>query len=242
MIEDTTYLPSTLTRPSFTSGSSPNSDATLVCQISIILMCGFVTAANVIILLAVYFNRKLRTKANHLVISLAVVDLIVGITSGISQGLDFLSDDLNDNGYYAAAKNAVQFFSEAAMFCSSFHLLVIGGDRFVAIWAPLRYASIVTVRVTMVAVSSVWAASLAIATGLRVTFSYRQRTTKSQIFLTTYSGTLLLLIVLYGHMGYIAFVQRIKIAAQNTAATKNSDSKDDSTSSRKATRMVTVVI
>lgn len=108
------------------------------------------------------FSYLRRTLSNYLIFSLAVSDLMVCISVlplDIIYWLDFPRWTLG--GYACNTWNSLFYTFLTA---SVMNLLIISGDRFIAIVYPLYYHTWVTFKVVNVAISSVW--FYAVATGV----------------------------------------------------------------------------
>lgn len=101
-----------------------------------------------------FFLRKL---SNYLVFSLAVADILVGVTVlpfDVVYWIQFPRWSLG--GYACNLWNSLFFLCLTA---SIFNLLAISGDRFVAVVFPLKYPDLMTITTTKGVVIAVWSYS-----------------------------------------------------------------------------------
>ena len=114
---------------------------------------------NILTLVIVYRRPVLRHKSRQLLISLAVADLLVGVAAFIVAGrLFFIA---------CSGSDFVKWLSIAEnipIHVSVEHMLVIAGDRFLAIVFPLWYESKVTGGHIRVAIALLWLVTVAMVT------------------------------------------------------------------------------
>ncbi|XP_071760252.1 histamine receptor H2b [Centroberyx gerrardi] len=118
-------------------------------------------AGNVLVCLAVGLSRRLRRIANCFVVSLAVTDLLLGLLV-----LPFSATlELRRGSWPLGGALCNIYISLDVMLCTAsiLTLLAISVDRYLAISAPLCYSRRVTpLRVTL-AITAIWALSLAVS-------------------------------------------------------------------------------
>ncbi|XP_071949397.1 histamine H2 receptor-like [Antedon mediterranea] len=123
--------------------------------IIILIICG-----NILVCLSPWVNIMLRTSTYTLLVSLAMVDLLLGLTVlpfsaifTISQTWDFGPELCN---IYVSCD---VLFSTASIL----HLLVISVDRYVAILKPYTYKTVMTRRMAFFGIAIVWIISFLIS-------------------------------------------------------------------------------
>ncbi|XP_063861007.1 LOW QUALITY PROTEIN: alpha-1A adrenergic receptor-like [Scylla paramamosain] len=117
---------------------------------------------NVLVLLAVFMSRNLRSSTHYLIVNLAVADLLLGTTV-----LPF-SATLEVSGKWYFGQVFCEVWATADVLCctaSIWSLCVISLDRYIGVTRPLAYSSIMTERRMCVLIAAVWALSIAISIG-----------------------------------------------------------------------------
>ena len=124
------------------------------------ITCPFMVLFNVMVIMAVKRRRRLQTNSNILLACLAATDALTGLitqpafilwkTFGLTGGEDHIRAS---RLIYAAAMQALSA-------CSCFHLMLVTGERLVAIKFTMRYPFIVTKKTITVTVISCWIVSL----------------------------------------------------------------------------------
>uniref|UniRef100_A0A8C8RYJ4 Histamine H2 receptor n=1 Tax=Pelusios castaneus TaxID=367368 RepID=A0A8C8RYJ4_9SAUR len=115
---------------------------------------------NVVVCLAVYFNRRLRSLTNCFIVSLAATDLLLGILV-----LPFSAVyELTHEWHFGAILCNI-YSSLDVMLCTAsiLNLFMISLDRYYAITAPLRYTQLVTPLRVAVAMAVIWVVSLMVS-------------------------------------------------------------------------------
>ena len=120
----------------------------------------FATTGNVVVLLAVYKTRSLRTVSNFFICSLAVADLLVGlIVNPLYIAIVTLRVWVSDHPLYQAENYL--WIQTLAM--TTFSLAAISIDRYIAVTKVFRYQEILTKNRCFVTIGSVWAFSATFA-------------------------------------------------------------------------------
>ena len=124
------------------------------------ITCPFMVLFNVMVIMAVKRRRRLQTNSNILLACLAATDVLTGLitqpafilwkTSGLTGGEDHIR--ASRFIYFAAI--------QALSTCSYLHLMLVTGERLVAIKFTMHYPFIVTKETIKVAVISCWIVSL----------------------------------------------------------------------------------
>ena len=130
-----------------------------ILQTGIFFALAFITVTlNLVFILAVLKTKRLRTKTNCILVSMAGADLLVGLISEPIWGLALWIDD-EDHKYQTAAK----FFAHFLLTSSVWHLLVVTLERTIAALKPLHYRPWVTCRRVQVTLAIIWLWSLFVA-------------------------------------------------------------------------------
>lgn len=119
---------------------------------------------NAVVCLSILKFPSLQTPSHCLVLSLAVADILVSLIVlpfDIVYWFQFPRWTLG--GYACNFWNSAFFLSMTA---SALNMLSISIDRFIAVVYPLRYKSLVTLRVTKNIIAAVWVYSFGIATSM----------------------------------------------------------------------------
>lgn len=115
---------------------------------------------NVLVCLAVVASRRLRSVTNCFIVSLAVIDLLLGLLVLPFSAVLELSDD------WPLGPAFCNFYiSMDVMLCTAsiLTLLVISLDRYLAVSTPLRYGSLVLPRRVALVMAAVWTVSVAVS-------------------------------------------------------------------------------
>ncbi|XP_061473499.1 LOW QUALITY PROTEIN: histamine H2 receptor [Rhineura floridana] len=122
----------------------------------IVTVCG-----NVMVCLAVYFNRRLRSLTNCFIVSLAFTDLLLGLVV-----LPFSAIyEISSHKWLFDITLCNIYISFDVMLCTAsiLNLFMISLDRYYAITAPLRYTTVVTPLRVAVAMFLIWVVSLMVS-------------------------------------------------------------------------------
>lgn len=113
----------------------------------------FTVAGNVMVLIAVFANRKLRTVSNMFIVSLSLTDLFVGTIVMIPAALNEVF------GKWLLAREFCSIWVSFDVMLTSASILnvcLISIDRYIAIMTPLRYRAIMTNRRAIFMLLVVW--------------------------------------------------------------------------------------
>ncbi|XP_028574226.2 histamine H2 receptor [Podarcis muralis] len=116
---------------------------------------------NVMVCLAVYFNRRLRNLTNCFIVSLAFTDLLLGLMV-----LPFSAIyEVYSHEWIFSVTLCNIYISLDVMLCTAsiLNLFMISLDRYYAITAPLRYNTMVTPKRVAVAMFLIWVVSLMVS-------------------------------------------------------------------------------
>lgn len=117
---------------------------------------------NILVLLAVLMERKLRTVTNYFIFNLAVADLLLGtLVLPFSGTLEVIS-------YWPFGQKFCDVWASVDVLCctaSIVSLCVISIDRYIGVTRPLKHKLIVTPRRALLVIVGVWILSFAIAVG-----------------------------------------------------------------------------
>ncbi|XP_050817751.1 histamine H2 receptor isoform X1 [Gopherus flavomarginatus] len=121
----------------------------------VVTICG-----NVVVCLAVSFNRKLRSLTNCFIVSLAITDLLLGLLV-----LPFSAIYELTREWHFGPTLCNIYTSLDVMLCTAsiLNLFMISIDRYYAITAPLRYTQLVTPLRVAVAMFVIWVVSLMVS-------------------------------------------------------------------------------
>ncbi|XP_053639679.2 alpha-1A adrenergic receptor-like [Cherax quadricarinatus] len=129
----------------------------VLATIVVLTICG-----NVLVLLAVFMSRNLRSSTHYLIVNLAVADLLLGTTV-----LPF-SATLEVSGKWYFGQVFCSVWATADVLCctaSIWSLCVISLDRYIGVTRPLAYSTIMTEKRMCVLIAAVWALSIVICIG-----------------------------------------------------------------------------
>ncbi|ELU13818.1 hypothetical protein CAPTEDRAFT_195503 [Capitella teleta] len=182
--------------------------------VTTVILCVFITLGNLIILVALRLDFRLREKAGLLISSLAAVDLIVGVTMLVDHSIFLASIHVSGGpprGPLFAYRGFNLMLGEAGVFCSMLHVLLIGLDRLMTIIRPLRYQSIVTDDRTYAAVGLCSLLSLACGGCFWAAEQRHMMLVRPAMQTTIFTLCLIVLCICYGSMVLTAIKQRRKI-------------------------------
>ncbi|XP_068128937.1 histamine H2 receptor isoform X1 [Hyperolius riggenbachi] len=123
--------------------------------IIIITICG-----NVVVCLAVGFDRRLRSLTNCFIVSLAITDLLLGILVLPFSALNLLHEEWPFGSTFCNI-----YISLDVMLCTAsiLNLFMISLDRYYGVTAPLRYSMFVTPCRVGIAMGLIWVISLMVS-------------------------------------------------------------------------------
>ncbi|XP_060096203.1 histamine H2 receptor [Heteronotia binoei] len=124
--------------------------------IIIVTVCG-----NVVVCLAVGFNRRLRTLTNCFIVSLAITDLMLGLLVQPFAAMYEVSNHI----WYLSQTFCNIYNSLDVMLCTAsiLNLFMISLDRYYAVTAPLRYTTLVTPRRVAMVMVVIWVVSVMVS-------------------------------------------------------------------------------
>ncbi|XP_066470549.1 histamine H2 receptor [Tiliqua scincoides] len=116
---------------------------------------------NVLVCLAVKFNRRLRNLTNCFIVSLAFTDLLLGLLVLPFSAIYEISSQV----WYFGSTLCNIYISLDVMLCTAsiLNLFMISLDRYYAITKPLRYTTVVTPLRVAVAMFLIWVVSLMVS-------------------------------------------------------------------------------
>lgn len=118
-------------------------------------------SGNVLVCLAVKFNRRLRNLTNCFIVSLAFTDLLLGLLV-----LPFSAIyEISSHVWYFSSTLCNIYISLDVMLCTAsiLNLFMISLDRYYAITKPLRYTTVVTPLRVAVVMFLIWVVSLMVS-------------------------------------------------------------------------------
>ena len=118
-----------------------------------VLMAVIVIAANLLVLVSVYVNLRLRYPTYFLILSLSVADILVGMLLLPARVIELLSYDWTRDFVWCQITLSFNLFSLSA---SLLNLLALTIDRFLAISYSLKYITMITKSRTFVEITAVW--------------------------------------------------------------------------------------
>ena len=140
-------------------------DGIALCS-AFILASVFIVAGNLLIIVLFVVNKKLRKKSLFLVISMAFADLMLGILSvpiyilviGCSYDLWKADEVMSNNSFFISHIVTDTVFAQASLISAA----AISGERFYAIYWPLR-SQTVTTRAYRIVLVMVWTLAIVIS-------------------------------------------------------------------------------
>lgn len=107
---------------------------------------------NILVMLAVYTNRRLQTTSNYLLVALAVTDFFQGAVSLPLRLVEVLKADCDHHFFCRTSIHVSTLFGGA----SNLHILLIAIERFISICWPYFYCSWITTKCTLLGVGVAW--------------------------------------------------------------------------------------
>ncbi|XP_076877139.1 adrenoceptor alpha 1Bb [Brachyhypopomus gauderio] len=122
----------------------------------------FAVVGNILVILSVVCNKRLRTPTNYFIVNLAMADLLLSTTVlPVSATLEVLD-------YWVFGRIFCDVWAALDVLCctaSIMSLCVISIDRYIGVSHPLLYPCIVTERKALLAMLGVWVTSVIISIG-----------------------------------------------------------------------------
>ncbi|XP_031561464.1 dopamine receptor 2-like [Actinia tenebrosa] len=180
---------------------------------------------NAIVLFSITRTKSLQTVSNFYIVSLAIADLLVGLLmSPIYIGLTFLRAWPDSNNPLYKLEN---FFWIQTLVATTFSLVAVSIDRYLAITSVFRYHFIMTKQKTKCIIILLWTASFSLALPTLLVSSSKEASVlwvTCQVF--TMVIPLLIIVFCYCHIFKAARIQIKHIAStirtqQNVEAIKN---------------------
>ncbi|ELT94801.1 hypothetical protein CAPTEDRAFT_205992, partial [Capitella teleta] len=175
-----------------------------------ITLCGVIIIGNAMIILAGIINRDLRRKTSILVASLALADLLVGISISITYSL------IMQNERSILVMLFAMIFAHFSGNSAIVHLAIIAADRFISVFSPLRYAAIKT-KLHVVMVIFCWSFGLiagVLAQDVIIYPGFQGVKMINYLNFMTYFSICVLYGALYGYIGFTARKHRNNIRSQ----------------------------
>ena len=107
---------------------------------------------NILVMLAVYSNRRLQTTSDYLLVALAVPDFFQGAVSLPLRLVEVLKADCDHHSFCRASIHVSTLFGGA----SNLHILLIAIERFISICWPYFYCSWITTKCALLGVGVAW--------------------------------------------------------------------------------------
>ena len=145
---------------------SPELRAVLILRITVnAISCPFVIFLNILVMVAVKTNRRLRTKSNVSLACLATTDLVVGLVVQPLQIVRHIFILKGETGIICSTLGAIRVAITATCVITSLNLFVLlSAERYLAIKHPFTYENLVTEVRIIVATGLAWAVAIAIPT------------------------------------------------------------------------------
>ncbi|KDR12658.1 octopamine receptor beta-3R [Zootermopsis nevadensis] len=128
----------------------------LDCALLVIILCG-----NTLTIMAIRCSRRLsNVMSNHFVLSLAISDLVVGLTLPYHIAF-YLYEALGQDKERCILRFVLLALGCTASVCN---LIIIAVDRYISIVYPLHYCRLITHRVATVMIATGWCTAVALST------------------------------------------------------------------------------
>ena len=118
-----------------------------------LLLAVIIIVANLLVLVSIYANPRLRLPTHLLILSLSAADLMVGLFLIPVRVLELLSYEWSREFLWCKMTLSLNFFSLSA---SLLNLLAVTADRFLAISYALKYGIMITNNRICVVIIAVW--------------------------------------------------------------------------------------
>jgi len=145
---------------------SPELRAVLIFRIAVnVVSCPFIIVLNILVMVAVKTNRRLRTKSNVSLACLATTDLVVGL---VVQPLQIIRHSFMLNGessIFCSTLSTIGVAITTRCIITSLNIFVLlSAERYLAIKHPFAYENLVTEVRIIVATGLAWAVAIALPT------------------------------------------------------------------------------
>ncbi|XP_033125573.1 alpha-1A adrenergic receptor-like [Anneissia japonica] len=159
-----TFMNVTLLNSTTTSDSSQSDiGANVFLKIAGIFLVNFlVLFGNILIFLAVFTDRALRTTTVCFIVNLAVADLLLGVVVLPFAGYQILMESWDFSDPFCDIWAATDVLCSTA---SIFGLCCIGIDRYIGVTRPLKHHLIMTKKKTLLTIGLSWACAFGVACG-----------------------------------------------------------------------------
>ncbi|XP_063232134.1 tachykinin-like peptides receptor 86C [Bacillus rossius redtenbacheri] len=121
-------------------------------------MLAVAVGGNAIVMWIVLAHRRMRTVTNYFLVNLSVADLLMSLLNCVFNFVFMVNSDWPFGAAYCTANN---FISHASVAASSFTLVAISADRYMAIVRPLQHS--LSRKKARLAVAAVWTCSTSLA-------------------------------------------------------------------------------
>ena len=193
--------------------------------LGILLISFFCFATNLMTFIAILTTPRLQTPTGAIILSLAVADMLFAMLMTDYVVYSFISPDPCKLSLF---KSIIHVPERLPIYASNFHMILVAGDRFVAIVYPLRYRTIVTPPIVGAFLAGAWLLSVASAASLYSGFTdptsgcIRTDTNlKYKIATGLYIVVASMLVTLYTKILVVARRQREEIRRYNATLPSN---------------------
>lgn len=133
------------------SQSSPSLETYLISALFVVI-AAISVFGNILIMMAIFINRRLRTTSNYLLVALAVPDFFQGAVSLPLRLVEVLDKKSDHASFCRVAIPLSTLFGGT----SNLHILLIATERFIAICWPFFYCNWVTTKNAFIGVGGTW--------------------------------------------------------------------------------------
>jgi hypothetical protein len=149
-------------------------DVQMLLYITAVLLCVVVVIINIFPLIAIIKSRKLRTPTNIILLNLVLLDLLLGTTAPYTYIMNILIVIAIKQYNQEQLRLYLEIRSNkalcllldgpgliyACMMASIFTLLAVAFEKYLAIFNPLRYNQLITIRKIILGLSVIWLVTL----------------------------------------------------------------------------------